>query len=879
MFSVTCDCHQLKAEGEPVTLLCASLFYFRLPRECWETRMEQLRMCGYNCIDVYIPWNFHELRPGEWCFTEMHDVEAFLEMAHKHELYVIARPGPYICSEWDGGALPAWLYTQQLDLRQNDRAYLTELDRWLEKILPMLARHEVGHGGSIVAVQLENELDFFACRDPKGYMEHLAETARRCGITVPLTACAGQCDIQGASGGAQDIHVTFNAYASATYLRMEDQLAHMRRMAAQSQTPLMITETDREHGKLKRELACCARLIAPYNQVGGTDIDMTNSVGNWGSDLQRPLSFMATDYDFVSMITADGRLRPEAAQGRLMGNMIASLGSQLAQSEPCAAPVCLQADCATAITQNAQGQEMPIFPSVKLPTGYMVGASNLGETEGTLRFTSPEGETCAVHVMPGETVLLPWQMQLKPWGWDGTLVCSEAEWCGHAIEQGKLNLTLVGNADARAWFRGKQGLVQVKGSGWQEVDDTLRVRILSVHEAVDACPNLPPLTQHIPSAVSVEKVETVCCHACHIADVAVPLGEDICPMEQKQQYRGDVLYRFSVQQDVPLLLEKAADLLWITHNAQTSAYFSDGSNLLLDGGKGTWDIRVQSWGHANFDDVRQPALKMGSGKGLKGAVQIMSCQDISDLWMIYPQAKYQAQQKPELRQSDAIMATTINSWSYPAAPMCADFVREVYFAENCDRFFLYIEGEGSQVTVYLNDQYVGERQANDPWVDITAMAVAGTGAKLRLTTTRRFSHTSLGAIKLYGGRHIAGAQMAGIPVEAWQILRAADDGRRIALPVNLQAGEECLLTDFVPQPGQQDRMLVIEGEGIEATLIAHGHVAGRILRGAPGYPEMTGGSSRRIYLPASWQADARLHVTGIGQGGVLTGILWETIEV
>lgn len=878
MPSVTCDCHQLKVEGKTVTLLCASLFYFRLPRECWEERMEQLRMCGYNCIDVYIPWNFHESRPGAWRFTGMYDVEAFLEMAHSHGLYVIARPGPYICSEWDGGALPAWLYTQQLDLRQKDGAYLAELDRWLEKILPMLARHEAGRGGSIVAVQLENELDFFACRDPKGYMEHLAETARRCGITVPLTACAGQCDIQSASGGAQDIHVTFNAYASATYRRMEDQLAHMRHMAVQSDTPLMITETDREHGKLKRELACCARLIAPYNQVGGTDIDMTNSVGNWGSDLQRPLSCMATDYDFVSMITADGRLRPEAAQGRLMGNMIASLGSQLAQSEPCAAPVSFQADFATAITQDAQGREIPMYPAVQLPTGYIVGASNLGETAGTLRFTSPAGEACAVQVLPGETVLLPWQMQLQPWGWDGTLVCSEAEWCGHTMEEGKLKLTLVGDADARAWFQRKQGLTQVKGSSWQDVDEGLCVRILPMEEAVSACPNLPPLTQQIPSVLSVKKVETVCQHACHVADAAVPLGETICPMEQKQQYRGDALYRFAAQQDAPLLLEKAADLVWITHGTLTRAYFCDGGNLLLDGGRGTWDIRVQSWGHANFDDVRQPALKMGSGKGLEGVAQLMSCQDISDLWMIYPQAKYAAQQKPELRESDAIMATTINSWSYPAAPMCADFVRRVYFPENCDRFFLYIEGEGSQVAVYLNDQYVGARQANDPWVDITTMAVAGTGAVLRLTTTRRFSHTSLGAIKLYAGLRITKAQMAGVPVEAWQTLQPADAGRTVSLPVHVSAGEECMLTGFVPQPGQQDRMLVIEGTGIEATLIAHGHVAGRVLRSAPGYPEITGGSSRRIYLPASWQADARLHVAGIGEGGTLTGILWESIK-
>ena len=878
MANVTCDCHQLKVNGEPVTLLCASLFYFRLPQECWEERMEQLRMCGYHCIDVYIPWNFHESRPGEWRFTGMYDVEAFLTMAHHHGLYVIARPGPYICSEWDGGALPAWLYTQQLDLRQNDSAYLAELDRWLQKILPMLAKHEAGRGGSIVAVQLENELDFFACRDPKGYMEHLAQIARQCGITVPLTACAGQCDIQGASGGAGDIHVTFNAYASALYRRMEDQLTHMRHMAALSNTPLMITETDREHGKLKRELACCARLIAPYNQVGGTDMDMTNSVGNWGSDLQRPLSVMATDYDFVSMITADGRLRAEAAQGRLMGCMIASLGSQLAQSEPCQAPDCFQADFPTPLTQNAQGQELPVYPTLKLPTGSVVGASNLGEQAGTLRFATPAGEACQVAVLPGETVLLPWQLHLQPWGWDGTLVCSEAEWCGHTVEAGKLRLTLVGAETARAWFQGKHGLVQVQGRHWQDVDDGLCARILPVEEAVSACPNLPPLTQQIPSVIAVEEVRTVCRHTCHVADMAVPLGDSFCPMEHKQQYRGDVLYRFSAAHDAPLLLEKAADLVWATHGEKTQAYYSDGGNLLLDGGQGTWEVRVQSWGHANFDDVRQPALKMGSGKGLSGVVQIMSCQDISDLWKIYPQAKYQAQQNAALRQSDAILATTINSWSFPASPMHADYVRRIHFPENCQRFFLYIQGEGSQVAVYLNDQYAGERQANDPWVDITAMAVAGKGAELRLATTKRFSHTSLGAIRLYGGVPIAQPQMAGIPVEAWQRFQPQPDGQAATLPISLQPGEECMLTDLVPEPGRKDRMLVVEGTGIEATLLAHGHVAGRVLRAAPGYPEITGGSSRRIYLPAGWQKDARLHLTGIGEGGALTGIFWESVQ-
>ena len=206
MSTVTLRENELQLNGKATTLLCASLFYFRIPRENWEERMDQLRMAGYNCIDVYIPWNFHELRPGEWHFEDEHDVSAFLALAARHGLYVIARPGPYICSEWDGGALPSWLYQPGAVLRQNDETYLKALSGWLEKVLPIVAERQFTHGGSVVAVQLENELDFYGCTDPAGYMTRLHEIARGSGIDVPLIACAGECDVQGCSGYVEDIY-------------------------------------------------------------------------------------------------------------------------------------------------------------------------------------------------------------------------------------------------------------------------------------------------------------------------------------------------------------------------------------------------------------------------------------------------------------------------------------------------------------------------------------------------------------------------------------------------------------------------------------------------------------------------------------------------
>ena len=131
---------------------------------------------GYNCIDVYMPWNDHEVTRDSWDFGGERDVAAFLQMAAEEGLWVLARPGPYICSEWDGGGLPAYLLTDgALRLRDNDAGFLRHVARWFDQILPILSRFQLGAAGTVIAVQLENELDFYDCADPRGYIEVLRD--------------------------------------------------------------------------------------------------------------------------------------------------------------------------------------------------------------------------------------------------------------------------------------------------------------------------------------------------------------------------------------------------------------------------------------------------------------------------------------------------------------------------------------------------------------------------------------------------------------------------------------------------------------------------------------------------------------------------------
>ena len=140
------SCVELKSgalwiHNRPAVLLCSSFFYFRIPREYWRARMRDLKKSGYNAIDVYFPWNYHEVEPGVWDFAGEKDVAVFLRLAREENLYVVARPGPYICSEWDGGGIPVWVHMQSDAVRQYDETYLAMFRQWMDRILPIIRDH------------------------------------------------------------------------------------------------------------------------------------------------------------------------------------------------------------------------------------------------------------------------------------------------------------------------------------------------------------------------------------------------------------------------------------------------------------------------------------------------------------------------------------------------------------------------------------------------------------------------------------------------------------------------------------------------------------------------------------------------------------------
>jgi len=135
-------------DAKPFQIISGEIHYARIPREYWRDRLKKARAMGLNTVSTYVFWNAHEPKPGVYDFSGGLDVAAFVRTAQEEGLYVILRPGPYSCAEWDLGGFPAWLFAEPgITLRSTDEKFLTPADRWLKRLGQELARVQLARGG------------------------------------------------------------------------------------------------------------------------------------------------------------------------------------------------------------------------------------------------------------------------------------------------------------------------------------------------------------------------------------------------------------------------------------------------------------------------------------------------------------------------------------------------------------------------------------------------------------------------------------------------------------------------------------------------------------------------------------------------------------
>ncbi|MER5748382.1 beta-galactosidase [Streptomyces sp. NPDC002088] len=844
--SVELDARGIWTDGSPRVVLCASLFYFRLPREQWRARLEQVRASGYTCVDVYLPWNFHETAPGRWSFEGRRDVAAFLDLAQETGLYVIARPGPYICSEWDGGALPSWLgLDPDLRVRQHEPRFLAQVTAWFDQVLPLLANRQYQAGGPVIMVQLENELDFFDCEDRTGYLTALRDQAVRHGITVPLIACAGQGDLAGATGNVPGVVPAFNFYPDDDSPHIEPEVRRYAQLVADRDLPLLVTETNRRHRTLRRLLASGASLIAPYLQSSGWNFGYTPSSGNWGS----PGNFMSHGYDFGGYVSSTGAERPEYAEAQVLARVIDTLGAQLAH----------------ATSSVPRGEVTTDFPtSSSLSSldlrdgGQLVAVPHLGAEAGRAVV-----DGIPVAVAADSCPLMLVDVPLRSWGHDATLTLASADLVAAAdgvlafsssvpvtVVIGEQQVEIPAPTVGMHRRTTVSGLVLVAlapsdAARLQRIDGDGTVHLADAPHRPSPAPPTAAATARRRPATAPEQ----------------PAGTHRVPptLESLGVYRGRGIYRATADLgDIDeLLLVGAADIVDLTiadrvHPSLARFGATERIDVREATGRAAIEAVVEIWGHANFDDARLPALRLGALRGLGTLWKIRDTQDVSALWTV--QGHWAGEPAP-LR--------VLGGWSSTRVAVPLTYTRTM---RSATASALHLQGVVEPLRVRVDDGEPVTVHTENPWV----LLPAGTH-QVSITLPH---HPS--------GHDLRAELLVLESVEDWSCAAQDDDlltrfagqsgpTEEIQLPLALKPGEEVWLDVDLP-PGHNGFRLCLDGSQIRVTGWAGAECIGRTWIGER--PAFSGGDPDSLWIPPGWSG-LTLFVQGMqGPGESELRTLW-----
>ncbi|MEG0546648.1 MAG: beta-galactosidase [Oscillospiraceae bacterium] len=189
-------------DGKKINIYSGAMHYFRIPYQYWEDRLLKLKAAGFNTVETYVAWNMHEPHEGEFDFEGQNNIVEFIKTAQKVGLYVIVRPGPYICAEWDFGGFPAWLLKyENIKLRCYNELYISFVKKYFDVLLPRLVPLQETNGGPIIMMQIENEYGSYG--SDKKYLAFLRDLIRDNGINITLFTSDGESKYH-LSGGSLD---------------------------------------------------------------------------------------------------------------------------------------------------------------------------------------------------------------------------------------------------------------------------------------------------------------------------------------------------------------------------------------------------------------------------------------------------------------------------------------------------------------------------------------------------------------------------------------------------------------------------------------------------------------------------------------------------
>ncbi len=379
-------------EGKDTFIFSGAFHYFRCPKELWNDRFDKIKAAGFNCVETYVAWNVQEpampASVDDYSKVDMKDLDDWLTMAEAHGLYVILRPGPYICAEWDCGGFPQWLLTKKpagyhtghLWLRSDDPVFVAWSKHWFHAVDQVAVKHQITHRkpdtGGIIIYQLENEYGGHQPDDVEvRYLHALGQQAMDDGIDVPFMTCWTAVVRGSADPILRQCYDTCNLYPRWNVDSIGDRIDKLRR--EQPDAPLETTElqggwfanigkenslsntadgyvdgcTPAQIQNLTlHAIAKGDRVINYYMLFGGT---------NFGDHAPEGVT---TSYDYSAPIRECGGVGEKYQRVAAIAKMLREHGAELARTVPIECEVKAdQKDVSVSVLQTADGGALYFF--------------------------------------------------------------------------------------------------------------------------------------------------------------------------------------------------------------------------------------------------------------------------------------------------------------------------------------------------------------------------------------------------------------------------------------------------------------------------------------------------------------------------------------
>ncbi|MDE7379397.1 MAG: beta-galactosidase [Paraprevotella sp.] len=307
--------------GKPFVIKAAEVHYPRIPRPYWEQRIKMCKALGMNTLCVYVFWNIHEQEEGQFDFTGNNDLAAFVRLAQKNGMYVIVRPGPYVCAEWEMGGLPWWLLKKKdIRLRERDPYFMERLRIFEQKVGEQIGGLTIEKGGPIIMVQVENEYGSYG--EDKPYISEVRDIIRDSGFDqVTLFQCDWSSNFT--KNGLDDLVWTMNFGTGANIDNEFRRLGELR-----PQSPKMCSEFwsgwfDKWGGR--HETRGSRQMVDGLREMLDKNISfslyMTHGGTNWGhwAGANSPgFAPDVTSYDYDAPINEAGQVTPKYTELRQM---------------------------------------------------------------------------------------------------------------------------------------------------------------------------------------------------------------------------------------------------------------------------------------------------------------------------------------------------------------------------------------------------------------------------------------------------------------------------------------------------------------------------------------------------------------------------------